>query len=198
MIVQGGGGMDREEAKTIFEDSLGQVLTETGSALRRTDGDDAVRFIERLRAAGTVYVAGAGRSGLAVQSFAMRLMHLGLPTHVAGDVTTPSIGPGDLMVTCSGSGSKRTVLALARTAKENDAALAVVTADSGSPLARLADLVLLLPEGEDGYNSADTEQFMGTLFEQMSYLFFDSVVLTIQRLIDIDQAEMEERHTNLE
>jgi 6-phospho-3-hexuloisomerase len=188
----------RDIAAALFGQSVGRVLAEIEGVLGRTDRAVAAQLITELQAARAVYVAGAGRSGLTVESFAMRLMHLGWTTHVAGDVTTPSIGAGDLLVVCSGSGRRPTVLALARTAKESGARLAAVTAVPDSPLALLADLIIPLPEGRDGYDSPDTEQFMGTLFEQASYLFFDSVVLTIQKLSDIDAAQMRDRHTNLE
>ncbi len=190
--------MHRGRVETIFSECLRQVLAEAEGALVRADTDSAAGFIEELLKADGIYVAGAGRSGLAVESFAMRLMHLGMITHVAGDATTPGIGPGDLLVACSGSGRKRTVLVLAETARENGARVAAVTAEAGSPLARMADSVLLLPEGEDGYDSAETGQFMGTLFEQLAYLVFDSIVLAIQEIIDIDGGQMKRRHTNLE
>lgn len=51
--------------------------------------------------ANRVFVTGAGRTGLALKMVAMRLMHLGLAVHVAGD----AIGPGDLLLVASGSGT---------------------------------------------------------------------------------------------
>ena len=53
----------------------------------------------------TVFVAGSGRSGLAMRSFAMRLIHLGLSAHVVGETTTPRITDRDLLLIGSGSGS---------------------------------------------------------------------------------------------
>ena len=52
-----------------------------------------------------VFVAGAGRSGLVLRMFAMRLMHFGPTVHVAGDTTTPAISSGDLLLVASGSGT---------------------------------------------------------------------------------------------
>ncbi|MEU1390011.1 MULTISPECIES: 6-phospho-3-hexuloisomerase [unclassified Nonomuraea] len=187
-----------ESTALVFGQSLHRVLKEIETALSRADRTVAADFINELREAKAVYTTGAGRSGLAVASFAMRLVHLGLTAHVAGDATTPSIGPGDLLVACSGSGEKPTVLVLAETAKQTGARVVAVTAAEHSSLAWLADLVVTLPEGRGGYDSCDSEQFMGTLFEQAAYLFFDSVVLTMQKLADIETDEMRDRHTNLE
>lgn len=35
----------------------------------------------------------------------MRLMHLGLTVHIVGETTTPAIGPGDVLLVASGSGT---------------------------------------------------------------------------------------------
>ena len=39
-----------------------------------------------------IFCIGAGREGLAMRAFAMRLMHLGKPVHWIWDDTTPAIG----------------------------------------------------------------------------------------------------------
>ncbi|WP_052424117.1 6-phospho-3-hexuloisomerase [Nonomuraea candida] len=184
--------------EALFGQSLHRILGAVQDVLGRASPAGASALIHEVLSARNVYVTGAGRSGMAVESFAMRLMHLGLAAHVAGAATTPSIGPGDLLVACSGSGERPTVLVLAETAKEAGARLTVVTSAGNSPLARLADLVIRLSEGPDGYDTDDTGQFMGTLFEQAAYLFFDGVVLTVQKLAAIDTAQMRQRHTNLE
>jgi hypothetical protein len=58
-----------------------------------------------ILAANRVFVVGAGRTGLALKMAAMRLMHLGLVVHVAGEVTSPAIGRCDLLLVASGSGT---------------------------------------------------------------------------------------------
>ena len=89
-----------------------EVLTAAGG-LRRGDLADVVRLIG---GAPRVFLAGAGRSGLVLRMAAMRLMHLGLDVHVAGDTTTPAIREGDLLIAASGSGTTAGVVKAASTA----------------------------------------------------------------------------------
>lgn len=56
------------------------------AALDVTEWDAAAQVIADARA---VFVIGNGRSGLAAQMAAMRLMHLGLQVHVAGESQRP-------------------------------------------------------------------------------------------------------------
>ncbi|MFN8450573.1 MAG: hypothetical protein U0521_18795 [Anaerolineae bacterium] len=42
-----------------------------------------------------------------IKALAMRLMHLGFDTHVVGDVTTPPLGAGDLLIVSAGPGNSR-------------------------------------------------------------------------------------------
>ena len=47
---------------------------------------------------------GLGRDGLQMKGLAMRLFHLGLDAHVVGEMTTPPVGTGDLLI-CSAATS---------------------------------------------------------------------------------------------
>ncbi|HKP05968.1 MAG TPA: 6-phospho-3-hexuloisomerase, partial [Microbacterium sp.] len=87
--------------------AISLVANEALRAAERT----AVASSEQLDAlaglilsADRVFVGAAGRSGIALRMTAMRLMHLGLDVHLLGDVTTPAIGAGDVLLTASGSG----------------------------------------------------------------------------------------------
>src|SRR5213596_2839521 len=51
-----------------------------------------------------IFVTGLGRTGLMARGFAMRLMHLGRRVYHVGDVITPAIRRGDLLVICSRTG----------------------------------------------------------------------------------------------
>ena len=68
---------------------LDRLLADLGKILRSVDAEDRRAFVRALHEARTVFVAGAGRSGLVVRAFAMRLAHLGLRVHVVGESTAP-------------------------------------------------------------------------------------------------------------
>lgn len=182
----------------VFASARRVVVREIDASLARIDEDEAGSLVEAITGCERVFVLGAGRSKLVVDGFAMRLMHLGLTAHVAADTTTPAIDPGDLLIVCSGSGETPGVVAVTRQAVRAGARVAVVTAVTDSTLAGHADLVVRLREyGQDHQPSAST-QFVGTLFEQAAFVFFDCLVMVMQRTAGVSTEDMFERHTNLE
>lgn len=146
---------------------------------------------------------GAGRSGFAGRGFAMRLMHLGLHAYFVGETTTPSIGEGDLLVIGSGSGSTGSLVVDAKKAKAVGAKLATVTIYPTAEIGSLADAIIAIP-GETPKNetgAADTAhsvQPMGTLFEQLSWLTYDAIILGLMKLTGETTDTMFPRHANLE
>ncbi|CAN7552648.1 6-phospho-3-hexuloisomerase [Arthrobacter sp. LjRoot14] len=165
----------------------------------RVDPDQVAALVTELRLAGRIFVTGAGRSGLVLKMAAMRLMHLGLAVHVVGETTTPAIGPGDLLLAASGSGTTAGVFKAAETAAGQGARVAVYTADAGSPLAEVAAAVVLIPAArKTDHGSAVSRQYSGSLFEQVLFTTTEAV---FQSLWDEDAAAAEElwrRHANLE
>ena len=65
-----------------------------------------------IAGAGRIALYGVGREGLQIKGFAMRLHHLGLKVAVVGDMTTPPLGDGDLLIVSAGPGGFSTVLGL--------------------------------------------------------------------------------------
>ncbi|MGO4474086.1 6-phospho-3-hexuloisomerase [Arthrobacter sp. M-10] len=150
-------------------------------------------------ATGRIFVAGAGRSGLVLRMAAMRLMHLGFDVHIAGDTTTPAIRSGDLLLLASGSGTTSGVVRAAETASKAGARIAVYTTNAASPLAELADVVVIIPAAQKtDHGSTLSRQYSGSLFEQVLFLAAEAV---FQALWDNDATPAEElwlRHANLE
>ncbi|MER8268053.1 6-phospho-3-hexuloisomerase [Streptomyces griseus] len=174
------------------------VLRELDAVLASVDEVLVERFAEEIHRAARIYTLGAGRSGLSVEGFAMRLMHLGYQAHCADEVTAPAVRPEDLVVTCSGSGSTPTVVQLTESARQAGARIVAVTSHPESEAAHLADLVVPLREYSADHEEDRSAQFVGTLFEQGAYLFFDCVVLSLQHTDQVDEEAMFGRHTNLE
>lgn len=141
---------------------------------------------------------GNGRSGLAIQMAAMRLMHLGLRVHVAGEVTAPAIGAGDLLIAVSGSGTTGSVVGAADTAKSVGASVIAITTSPDSPLAQRADEVLVLPAADkQDHSGSVTSQYAGSLFEQSVLLAFDALFQALWRSDDQSAERLWERHANI-
>ncbi|MFJ9197305.1 6-phospho-3-hexuloisomerase [Streptomyces flaveolus] len=174
------------------------VLREVEAVLSQAAEQEVRALIDAIEAADRVFVLGMGRSKMAVDAFATRLMHMGLTAHIAADATTPAITAGDLLIACSGSGETSVVVTLARAATRAGARVAAVTGDADSTLAQGADLVVRLSEYGQNYQPSASSQFVGTLFEQGAFLFFDCLVLVMEGSQRLDVRAMFARHTNLE
>jgi 6-phospho-3-hexuloisomerase len=177
------------------------ILDELALATGAVSDEAGQALVLSIMEAGRIFVAGAGRSGLAMRAFAMRLMHLGFDVHVVGDVTTPSIGASDLLLIGSGSGSTDSLLSMAGKARTIGSQIALITIRSRSPIADLADIVLTIPaptpkiDVEIGYRSV---QPMGSLFEQSLWLTLDALSMAVMQRIGADGDAMFGRHANLE
>ncbi len=137
-----------EETRTRFNDGRRIVLDENERLLNSVDSVQWDRTGELITSARSVFVIGNGRSGLAIQMAAMRLMHLGLRVHVAGEVTAPAVGSGDVLIAVSGSGTTASVIGAADTARKVGASVVAVTTAAESPLAQRADEILVLPAAD--------------------------------------------------
>lgn len=188
-----------EDEEKEFLAAVDDVVAEVSAVLAHPDESASVTLMSELLRAERIHVLGAGRSKLAADSFGMRLMHLGMRAHSVGEVTAPGVrDSGDLVIACSGSGETPTVVHLARAARDAGAQLAVVTGTATSSLAALSDLVIALPECSREGVRGESTQFVGTLFEQGALLYFDSLILTLERRLEADRTRMLDRHTNLE
>lgn len=181
---------------------LGAILAELQACLDRVPSEAVAGAADEVLGARRLFLAGAGRSALAIRGFAIRLMHMGRAVHVVGEPTTPAIEPGDLLVIGSGSGRTASLLAMAQTARRVGARLMLLTIDPDSPIAALADRVLVIPAPSPkvvGERAAGTSvQPMGSLFEQALLLVLDGLVVVLMGRADVTSEAMFRRHANLE
>ncbi|WP_172323063.1 6-phospho-3-hexuloisomerase [Paenarthrobacter sp. CM16] len=189
--------LSKAPAQTTLNLSL--IQDEIVSTTNAIDVHQLAALAGRIRAAERVFLAGAGRSGLVLRMAAMRLMHLGLTVHVAGDTTTPAIAPGDLLLVASGSGTTSGVVKAAETAIAAGADVAAVTTNTESPLAGLADVLVIIPAAQKtDHGSNLSRQYSGSLFEQSLLLATEAVFQTLWENTDEPAEELWLRHANLE
>lgn len=175
------------------------ILEELQGAVSQLDDEQAGVLAERIMQTRKVFLAGAGRSGLMIKAFAMRLMHLGIEAYVVGESITPNVTEHDLFIIGSGSGETRSLLSMGEKARSLQASVAAVTIFPESSIGRLADTVIkLVGSPKDQLNEGFTRQPMGSLFEQTLLVFFDSVILRLMEQKGYDSAAMYGRHANLE
>jgi 6-phospho-3-hexuloisomerase len=177
-----------------------QALEEIGAVIERIPVGDIEHLCDEIRGAGRIACYGVGREGLMIKALCMRLMHLGLDAHVVGDMTTPPLGRGDLLLVSAGPGWFSTVEALVGVAAEAGARTAVFTAQPGGRVPSRADLVVHLPAQTmaDDQTGGTSLLPMGSLYEAVQLVAYDLVSLTLRGQLGQTAEDMRGRHTNLE
>lgn len=179
--------------------NLSLVRDEIADTAAKIDEQEVAALAAHLGQTGRVFIAGAGRSGLVLRMAAMRLMHLGLTVHIAGDTTTPAISSGDLLLVASGSGTTSGVVKSAETAAQAGARIAAFTTNPDSPLARLADAVVIIPAAQKtDHGSSVSRQYSGSLFEQVLFLTTEAIFQSLWDSTDEPAEQLWLRHANLE
>lgn len=198
-------GLTRRAMLEIIE-----YLTKSLDVISDHDKDRLVEtLVEAYKRSSKIFVVGAGRSGLVVKSFALRLMHLGFSVYVMGETIIPRMRKGDVLVALSGSGRTKSVISVAEAAKSVGAIVVSITTFMDSPLAKLGDVVVLIPgrtklAKEDDYLVRQVIGLhepltpLGTLFEDLAMIFLDGVVVELMDKLGVTEEELKERHANVE
>lgn len=176
------------------------ALAELAEVFSRVPEDAADPLIEEIVKARRMALHGLGREGLQMRGLTMRLFHMGLPAHVVGDMTTPPLGAGDLLIVAIGPGTLETTEALMRIARNAGARVVMITAQPQGKATAHADVVVTIPAQTmaDDRGGKLSILPMGSLFEVAMMLFFELVVLKLRDRIGETAETMRARHTNLE
>jgi 6-phospho-3-hexuloisomerase len=184
-----------------LSDLAHRAAGEIRDAVAKIDPAALEAMVVALAGAGRIACYGLGREGLMMRALAMRLYHLGLDTHVVGDMSCPPLGPGDLLVVSAGPGEFSTVMGLIGVARADGAQVACVTAQPLGRAPQASDIVFHIPAqtmANDQGAQATSVLPMGSLFEGAQYLAFELLVLALRDRMGVDPQAMRARHTNLE
>ncbi|WP_337270387.1 SIS domain-containing protein [Oryzifoliimicrobium ureilyticus] len=176
------------------------ALAEIGECLRKIEPQQFDAAVDEIAKAKRIALYGVGREGLQIKGLAMRLFHLGLRTAMVGDMTTPPLSQGDLLIVSAGPGDFSTVSALVGVAQDAGARVLVVTAQPHSETARRADCLLTVPAQTMADDQGDVQSVlpMGSLFEGALYLAFELLILALRDRLKVSPEAMRANHTNLE
>jgi 6-phospho-3-hexuloisomerase len=190
---------DTKMTDTLSELSKG-ALNDLSRVFTQLPDDFADPLIEAIVGAKRIVLFGCGREGLQMRGFAMRLFHMGRDVAVWGDMTTPPVGPGDLLIVSAGPGYLATADVLADIARKAGARTALVTAQRGGELAKRVDIVTVIPAQTMGDDQGPNLSVlpMGSLFETAQMIFFELVILKLRPRFHESSETMRARHTNLE
>ena len=177
------------------------ALAELSSVLAGVDEAGVDAACQLICDAGKIVLYGCGREALQVRGFAMRLHHLGLDVAMQGDMTTPPIGEGDLLIVSAGPGELATVTALMQVARGAGADVLFLTGEMQTEPAKMATQVLEIPAQTTARDTGPDVQSilpMGSLYEGAMFVLFEIMVLKLRDRLGATADEMRMRHTNLE
>lgn len=179
-----------------------EIIYEIKRLGNEINNSQIVELINNIVNARHIFLAGAGRSGVMIQGFANRLLHLGFSVSVVGNITSPHSKQGDILIINSGSGETNSLVSLAKKAKENsNVEVSLLTMNPNSTIAHLADNIVQLPGVSPkavGLSNITSIQPMGSVYEQISMLTYDAIVLEIMGRLGETAESMFERHADLE
>jgi len=183
---------------TTYDDAK-QILNEIDQVLRQVKEEQVEALCRAILEADRLFLHSLGREGLVLRGFTMRLIHLGFNAAVVGDMTTPPIRPGGLLIASSGPGAVKTMAALFDIAHQAGGKVALLTAEPAAALAQQANLVLLIPaQTMARAESQATLQLMGSVYEQAEWILLDAIVLRLKKATGQTAEQIRQRHTNLE
>lgn len=185
---------------------MDELVSEISTALSTVDNTQVEALTDAILEAPHVFISGSGRSGLSIREFAMRLMHMGIPVYVLGEVVTPGLAEGDLLIIASGSGETGGQVVVAEKAKKLGGKLGLITIAPGSSIDSIADYPVYINAPATKLNRLNREdcvkvssiQPMASLFEQCVLLVLDLIILKLMDRRGNNSDEMFLNHTNLE
>lgn len=145
-----------------------------------------------------LFLAGSGRSSLALKAFAMRLAQIGKDVFFVGETTTPAITDKDLLIIASSSGETSQLIRYADISKNIGAKIWLWSTNNNNTIFSKSDYVTLLAGKSKFTKSSITKQPMGSLFEQSVWLYGDLFVINYMNKFSIGESDLQKRHANLE
>ncbi|WP_051528383.1 phosphoheptose isomerase family protein [Asaia astilbis] len=127
--------MTQNSQKAIAIQELAQAVDSIADA-------DIVGLAGNILKARNVVCFGAGREGLMMRGFTMRLFHAGITANYIADMTCPALGQGDLLVVAIGPGTLRSVETYATIARDAGATIICITAQPEKVSSDLFDQVI--------------------------------------------------------
>ena len=185
--------MSYKEYKLILEEIL--------NILRNISDKKTNELIKIISSSKRLFIAGAGRTGLIMKAFAIRLMQMDIKVYVVGETTTPAIKASDTLLIGSGSEETKSLMVIAERAKKIGAKLALISMNLDSPIAKLVDTIVKISakgSKSDISNLSGSNQLMCNLFEQSLLIYLDFLSLSLIAYKKIDKKILYDNHANLE
>lgn len=184
----------------MYSETCKIILDECESALLAMDKNDIDSFINVIMESEKIFFTGVGRVLLSLKSIAKRYAHLGMDTHIVGEVTEPAITGKDVLIVASGSGESIIPVAISQRANEIGAKIVHIGSNPQNSITPYCSLFIRIPVQTKLYltDEITSKQPMSSLFEQSLLLFGDIVAKMIVDEKKVDLKSLWQYHANLE
>lgn len=147
-------------------DTMVDALTQT---CKQLEYDQCLQVAEKILAANRVCFYGVGNSSIATQAAKLRLIKIGINAETSTDahiqtIVASNLGPGDIVVLVSVSGSTKDIITVAEIAKKKGATIAIITNYDKSPLAKFADYLFISSKREAPYEGGKLATVVAQLY----------------------------------
>ena len=187
----------RERIKLAMNE-VAKMLKKQRARISYEETNNAIQLLMTSR---SIFVTGAGGSGLISRFLAMRLGHLGFSTNIVGDQTAKPFRRKDVLIAISHTGETVSTRAFAQQANRLGGRIIAITSNVNSSLGRLADSVVQLAAGDEKYPILTElgERFSsGVLFEVNALAFVIALTVELMARTGQGERELERRHAVLE
>lgn len=151
--------IDPEDSVTeITEKVFHNIWEGLQDTVRIIDEQALTKAIDVLAVANRIDAYGSGGSGIIANDIEHRFMRFGIPVRAYSDAhmqisSAALLGPQDVVIAISHTGSNRDLLDSVEKAKESGAAVIAITSHMKSPLSQIADISLYGMAKETEYRS---------------------------------------------
>lgn len=183
-----------------YKDVAERVIDEIKKTLMNISPDELESLVRTVLSARKVFFVGVGRVMLSLQAIAKRWAHLGIDTHLVGEITEPAITADDVLIVGSGSGNSLFPVAIAGKAKKLGVKVVHIGSNTKGDIAQFTDFMVRIPVRTKAYlpDEFDSIQPMSSLFEQDLLLLGDIIAKMIVDMKDLDLKGLWQFHANLE
>lgn len=182
-----------------------EILNEIKQVLDSIDEYSVDLMCEVIESSDKVVGYGAGRMGLVLKAFIMRLNHLGIDAYYMGDTYIPPLGKYDLVIVSSASGETELIKKFCEEVKKKtECCIGAVTGNRNSSIGAMANWVIEYTSCNGALNSPDSSdkidsaQLMSTLNEQATYILFDIMIRKLMDKMELDPDKIKRNHFNVE
>ena len=175
-----------------MKEASAYILKEVQEALDKVDQIKVSETVEMILSSKKIFIYGVGRSGLVGQSFAVRLVQLGMDVHFVGDMATPIVEKGDLVILISNTGETMSVVQTANIVGRIGAKIISVTSSVHSKLGSASDVVLEITQNKDEQRKRLAP--LGTIFEVATSVLLDSLVPVLMQRLGQTESSLRKRH----